>query len=333
MSAGLVGLLKPQLFDCDILLARTENDTHGCSTPATFDHPLAPSMSALTISLISITCYLVASVLIWRSAFFRRSEGVNQKAADPNIGNQIPKGLMASSQVAALLALCAHIFYAWNAGFGGATIDLSLDSMVALVSISVVTIFLCGSLALQIHQLGILVYPLAAFCVAFSILWQGANDPISDQPLYPFTLFSLHIIVSVLAYSLLAIATLQALLYSYQERQIKAKTKPTMLAILPPLQTMETLLFRLCWMGFGLLTLTLLSGAIFSQQIFGQAFAIKHHTVLALAGWLVIAIMLIKHHRHGLNGSQASIWLIGGFLLVQLGYFGTKIVNESLKLV
>jgi len=76
----------------------------------------------------------------------------------------------------------------------------------------------------------------------------------------------------------------------------------------------------------------LISGAIFSQEIFGHAFVFKHHTILAFLGWLVFAILLLKRVKQGLRGSQAVIWTISGFLLIQLGYFGTKIVSESLSL-
>lgn len=103
-----------------------------------------------------------------------------------------------------------------------------------------------------------------------------------------------------------------------------------MLMALPPLQTMEQLLFRLIWTGFILLTLTLLSGAVFSNEIFGKPFEFKHHTILASLGWLVFAILLIKRMSQGLRGSQAVYWTVGGFVLIQLGYFGTKFVSESL---
>jgi len=100
---------------------------------------------------------------------------------------------------------------------------------------------------------------------------------------------------------------------------------------LPPLQTMETLLFKMLGVGFVLLTLTLLSGAIFSQLLFGHAFEFKHHTILAILGWMVFGTLLFKRVKHGLRGSQAVAWTIAGFVLIQLGYFGTKFVAESLS--
>lgn len=181
---------------------------------------------------------------------------------------------------------------------------------------------------MPIRRLGILVFPFTIISLVFAFFWGNNITLLENQSLA----FSSHIVISLLAYCLLAIASIQALLYSYQERQIKHRTNPAMLLALPPLQTMELLLFRLVGFGFAVLSLTLVSGAIFSQEIFGHAFVFKHHTILALLGWLVFAILLFKRVKHGLRGSIAVIWTISGFLLIQLGYFGTKIVSEILSL-
>jgi len=181
---------------------------------------------------------------------------------------------------------------------------------------------------MPIRRLGVLVFPLTMLSLLFACIWQSEAVFHTNQGIA----FSGHILISIIAYCLLAIASIQALLYVYQEHQIKNRKSPAMLMTLPPLQTMEQLLFRLVSVGFILLTLTLVSGAFFSQQIFGHAFVFKHHTILAVLGWLVFAILLYKRVKNGLRGSQAVIWTIGGFMLIQLGYFGTKIVSESLAL-
>jgi ABC-type uncharacterized transport system permease subunit len=198
--------------------------------------------------------------------------------------------------------------------------------MAVLVSAIVVLLFLLGGLFMPIRRLGILVFPMTIISLVFAYFWghQSANT------LPQGTLLNAHILLSIVAYALLAIASVQALLYVYQERLLKKRIQPSMLIALPPLQTMEALLFRLVGAGFALLTLTLLSGILFSQQIFGHPFIFKHHTVLAILGWLAFAFVLYKRVTRGFRGSQAVAWTIGGFLLIQLGYFGTKIVSEIL---
>lgn len=233
----------------------------------------------------------------------------------------------ASFVTASIGAIC-HIAYALDISFIDQSLNISLSSMMVLMSAMVMLMFLLGGLIMPIRRLGILVFPLTIFSLLFAFLW-GDQVAMLDNRSFAF---SAHIVISLLAYCLLAIASVQALLYIFQERQIKQRTNPAMLMAFPPLQTMELLLFRLVGVGFVILTLTLVSGAVFSQQIFGHPFVFKHHTILALLGWLMFAILLFKRVKHGLRGSRAVIWTISGFLLIQLGYFGTKIVSESLSL-
>ena len=200
--------------------------------------------------------------------------------------------------------------------------------MATSVSAVLVIIFLLGCLFLSIRRLGILVFPLAALNLFFAAWWGSEPNIVANAGLA----FNVHIMVSILSYSLLTIATIQALLFYYQERHLKHPGSKRILMAMPPLQTMEQLLFQLVGIGFVLLTITLLSGAMFSQQFFGQAFEFKHHTILALLGWLVFATLLFKRFTSGLRGAQAVAWTMAGFILIQLGYFGTKIVNESLNI-
>lgn len=232
------------------------------------------------------------------------------------------------SFAAAIGAVGFHIAYASKISLVDHTLNFSLSSMLVLVSALLCVIFLLGGLIMPIRRLGILVFPLTILSLVFAFFWKDQLVIFANRGLA----FDFHVVISILSYSLLAIAAIQALLYSYQERQIKNRTNPAMLMALPPLQTMELLLFRLVGIGFFMLSLTLLSGAIFSREIFGHPFTFTHHTVLALLGWIVFALLLFKRIGQGLRGSQAVIWTISGFLLIQLGYFGTKIVSESLSL-
>lgn len=274
-------------------------------------------LNSLSI-LIAICLYVLASVF---TALSMRSLA-SSPTADEQRSN---KNIITAFSLATIAVIC-HLIHAYNTSLINQSLNLSLSSMVVLVSGLIVVLFLLGGLAMPIRRLGILVYPITVACLLFSLAWGDQVDLAVNKS----WAFSAHILIALSAYALLTIASIQALLYVYQDRQIKNRTNPAMLTALPPLQTMEQLLFRLVGFGFFCLTLTMLSGAIFSKEIFGHAFVMKHHTVLAILGWFVFAIMLLKRVTHGLRGSQAVTWTIAGFLLIQLGYFGTKIVSESL---
>jgi len=120
--------------------------------------------------------------------------------------------------------------------------------MVVLISAMLVVLFLLGGLLMPIRRLGILVFPLTILSLLFAFLWGNQETPLDNRSV----LFSAHIIVSLLAYCLLTIATIQALLYVYQERQIKKRANPAMLMALPPLQTMELLVSKFSGMPLNL---------------------------------------------------------------------------------
>jgi ABC-type uncharacterized transport system permease subunit len=98
------------------------------------------------------------------------------------------------------------------------------------------------------------------------------------------------------------------------------------LRALPPLTLTETLLFQLIGAGFSLLTLTLITGALFVDNLFGQH--LVHKTVLSIIAWLVFGALLYGRWRHGWRGRRAVNLTLSGMALLVLAFFGTKAVLE-----
>ena len=140
--------------------------------------------------------------------------------------------------------------------------------------------------------------------------------------------FKAHISIAMLAYSLLTIAALHALLMAVVERRLHHPSMPSVLTNLPPLLTMETLLFRVIWVGFILLTLTLISGIVFSEEIFGQPLKFTHKTLFGIISWGVFAALLAGRQFYGWRGRIAIRWTLAGFIILLLAYLGSKFVLE-----
>lgn len=140
--------------------------------------------------------------------------------------------------------------------------------------------------------------------------------------------FRLHFLAAMLAYSLFTLAALHALLMSAMEKNLhKGKLSP-LLSGLPPLLTMEKLLFRVIHVAFALLTLTLISGILFSEQLFGRPLTFSHKTVFAIVSWLIFAGLLLGRHLRGWRGRTALLWTQAGFVALLLAYVGTRFVLE-----
>ena len=78
--------------------------------------------------------------------------------------------------------------------------------------------------------------------------------------------------------------------------------------------------------GFALLTLALLSGFAFLEDMFAQH--LVHKTVLSTLAWLMFGGLLIGRLRYGWRGKTAIVWTLSGFAVLILAYFGSKMVLE-----
>lgn len=134
--------------------------------------------------------------------------------------------------------------------------------------------------------------------------------------------------MAMFAYSLFTLAALHAILMAITEQRLHRGRLTPLFAGLPPLLTMEALLFRLISIAFALLTLTLLSGALFSEQIFGKPLPLNHKTVFAVISWLIFGALLAGRHRYGWRGRMALRWTLTGFSVLLLAYVGSRFVLE-----
>ncbi|MBX2807902.1 MAG: cytochrome c biogenesis protein CcsA [Cellvibrionaceae bacterium] len=200
-------------------------------------------------------------------------------------------------------------------------LNLSIDNMGSLILWTINTLVLFASLRKPLHNLLIFLFPLTALSLPISLLLPhqhsiGAVD----------TGIGLHILFSIVAYSLLAIASLQTLCWHWQNQQLRKHSLKGIARLLPPLQTMETLIFDLLWAGQLLLSCSLFIGFLYLENLFSQQLA--HKTLLSVFSWLIFSALLWGRHTRGWRGNTAVKWVLSGFCLLMLAYFGTKLVLE-----
>lgn len=135
-----------------------------------------------------------------------------------------------------------------------------------------------------------------------------------------------HVTLSILAYSLLSLGAGLAVLFLFRERTLRRRQLTAWTRILPPLESLESALFTALIAGFSLLTLALFSGLMFLQDIFAQH--LLHKTVLSVVAWGVFAVLLVGRFRLGWRGRQAVHWVLAGYGLLALSYFGSRFVLE-----
>jgi ABC-type uncharacterized transport system permease subunit len=141
-------------------------------------------------------------------------------------------------------------------------------------------------------------------------------------------IFTLHFAIAMLAYSLFIVATVHALFMLAEEKWLHRGVLPPFLKTLPPLLEMEALLFRMLLAAFVLLTLTLVSGVFFSEQLFDRPFKANHKTIFGFISWAIFGSLLAGHYFRGWRGRKAVYWTLAGFTALLLAYVGSKVVIE-----
>lgn len=201
-------------------------------------------------------------------------------------------------------------------------LNFGFFNVLSLVSWLMVILLLLSMLAGRRENLGIVVFPLAALCLLLSMAFYNDRHVLSHYS----PGLSTHIALAILAYSLLAIAALQALLLAYQDYHLHSRHPGRIMGAMPPLQTMENLLFQVIALGVLVLSLAIVSGMVFLEDMFAQHVA--HKTILSIAAWLIFVTLLWGRWRFGWRGRIAIRWSLIGFMFLMLAFFGTKVVFE-----
>jgi ABC-type uncharacterized transport system permease subunit len=234
--------------------------------------------------------------------------------------------LRASRVGAIALALAVHAVVIARAIVTPQGLDLSFVNALSLVAgLAVLIAWLSGALAI-LPGVATMILPVAALCALLPAASPSAyRFPYTDAPFA-----AAHIAVSLVAYALFVVAALQALVLVRLEKRLHRGAPSSAEASTPPLLTLERYLFGLIGIGFLLLTVSLISGMIFSEEVFGQPAAFTHKVVLTVAGWATFAVLLFGRWRYGWRGRTALKWILAGTVLLLLGYLGSKFVMEVL---
>ncbi len=259
-------------------------------------------MNITVIAIISIFAYLSSAVLIIQNINKNRTKQ--------------------TSIYLGWIGVITHLIFIGinfqqNTGF-----NFGFFSTGSLIAMIVALLLSIASLNKPVVTLGIAIFPIAASMLALEL-----NSPENTQTLsYYNWQMSAHILASIIAFSLLNIAALQAILLAFQNQQLKSHPPKKFIQSLPPLQTMESLLFQMLTIGIFFLTISLGTGFLFIEDLFAQH--LVHKTILSLLAWIIFTGLLLGRKVYGWRGITAINWTLVGFILLLLAYFGSKFVLE-----
>lgn len=231
------------------------------------------------------------------------------------------------------LAWLVHGVSLWFAVFFTDGLQVGFAIMLSAALWISVLVYLLEARNLSLDGLKVLLLPNAAVMTVLPVFFPGSLITLVGKT----TMFPWHIAVALLAYSTLTIAAFHALVMILQDAHLhKLRSKQNQhwlnaaIERLPALMTMEKILFRLVFLGFILLSLTVLSGVIFSEQVLGVAFKWDHKTLLSLLSWVLFGILLAGRQWRGWRGKTVLSFTLGGFLTLLMAYVGSRFVLEVL---
>ncbi|MDR2241101.1 MAG: cytochrome c biogenesis protein CcsA [Zoogloeaceae bacterium] len=261
--------------------------------------------------LLTASLYAFLGLHFWRTRWPRTAAGA-------------PEGIRVWERAALALALLLHGSVLYGELFGGGMMRFGFSVALSLMLWLAVLIYWVESFHARLEGLQPLALPLAGVCVLLPILFPGQHLLTNVDS----TIFRVHFFIAMAAYSLFTLAALHAIIMAVAERRLHRGELTRPLTRLPPLLTMESLLFRLITIAFILLTLTLISGIAFSETLFGKALEFNHKTLLSILSWLIFAALLVGRYVWGWRGRKAVHWTLTGFVVLLLAYVGSRFVLE-----
>lgn len=256
------------------------------------------------LAVISSVFYLVSAVMIAKHLF-----------APKNISSNI-------HIIPVFIALSTHVAWLYHNIFLLEQQNLPILNVVSLVTFILSLLTTAASKRLNTGILQPVVYTFSV--INFIAVMHLPSHYTTNLEAHPY--LGGHIILALLAYSLLTIASLFALQLAYVDYRLKHHKQALNQLKMPPLMVLEKTLFQFVFLGFILLTGTLLTGFVFLDDMFAQHIA--HKSILTMIAWCIYAVLLWGRFVQGWRGRLIIYITIIGSSLLTLAYFGSRIVRE-----
>ncbi len=267
----------------------------------------------MLLPLIAVACYVIGAIWLATATYQHRSEPLSAHGR----GGRIAAVAIAS------VGVLIHVIALMQERHLAPGAALSLGDTLALVSLTIAITAIVMALKSGRRGMAALLLLIAAILeAAFS---EGARKFSIGQPGWEL---AFHVAMATTAFAFLTIGMVLAIAQVIVDRRLRSRQPLGLLKILTPLESLESGCFQSILAGFTVLTLALVSGAFFVQDLFAQH--LIHKVVLAIIAWVVFGVLLLGRFKFGWRGRQALRWTFAGYTLLGLSYFGSKLILENI---
>lgn len=267
-------------------------------------------MTANLLNLAAIIFYLICWLIITMQI---RSD----------INNPVQKGQSKRLYfIPWLIALILHILSIHIPLLDGEPLSFSFITLSSYVMWFISLLLFITTVSRKIEALAVIIIPFTILSIILMITIGSDSEKVVNMR----SGLGIHILISLLAYSVLMLASFQAILLASQNNHLHNRQNTGFIRTLPSLEDMEHFLFRLITIGVILLSISLISGFYYLDNLFGTNVA--HKTILSIISWFIFTALLLGRLKYGWRGKIAVRWTLAGFLVLALAFFGSKFIQE-----
>lgn len=206
----------------------------------------------------------------------------------------------------------------------GHTPVANLHESLSFFAWTLVAIYLLFDLRYRLSVLGAFVCPLALILMIVG----GAvpKEAVEINPALQSWWFPVHVTLAFLGDAVFGVAAVAGVMYLLQERMVKSKKFSGLYYRLPSLETLDSINYRCLTIGFPLMTMGIISGAVWANSAWGGYWRWDPKETWALITWFLYAALLHGRLTVGWRGRRAAIFAIIGFLCLLFTFLGVNLL-------
>lgn len=206
----------------------------------------------------------------------------------------------------------------------GHTPVVNLHESLSFFAWALVATFLLFDLRYRLTVLGAFLCPLA---LVLMLAGSAATPKVHEvNPALDSWWFPVHVTLAFLGDAVFAVAFVAGIMYLIQERMLKSKSFSALYYRMPSLDTLDSINYKCLSFGFPLMTMGIISGAVWANAAWGGYWRWDPKETWALITWFWYAALLHGRLTIGWRGRRAAIFAIIGFLAVLFTFLGVNLL-------
>jgi cytochrome c-type biogenesis protein CcsB len=203
---------------------------------------------------------------------------------------------------------------------------VGLHDVSSFLAWTLVLVFLMTYVRTRVEALGLAVYP-----AAFALVLVATLTPASERgdPILRSLFLPIHTTLAFFGYAALFVAFAMGALYLVQERELRSRSPRTFYYLIPSLERCDTISGRSVGVGFGFLTLAIVTGLLWSHSARGRYWTWDAKEWSALTAWVLYVVLLAARVRAGWGGRRAALLGIAGFAAVVVIFVSLTLVGGA----